>query len=276
MEKSLQPIGMLDSGVGGLTVAREITNFLPEEEIVYYGDTLHLPYGPRLLEEVKGFVFKIIDYLLLEKDAKSVVLACNTATSAALSEVKEKYSVPVVGTIKSVTHRAYELSSRNRIGIIGTQGTVNSQAYQKSLLKIDSELNVFSAACPGFVELVEKGIFKGKKVKKIAHKYLDGLRESGIDVLILGCTHFPYLIPEIQDIMGSKVKLLSSGEAMAREIKKVFQEQGLLHPDNQKSRISQQEFIVSDRNRISRAFLEKGREFLDLPALEFKEHNIFA
>ncbi|MFW5985487.1 MAG: glutamate racemase [Halanaerobiaceae bacterium] len=275
MEECMKPIGMLDSGVGGLTVAREVTRILPEEEIIYYGDTLHLPYGPRLLDEVKKFVHHIINFFLEEKKVKAVVLACNTATSAALNEVEDEYDIPFFGTIKSVTSRAYKMSEKKRIGVIGTEGTVNSQAYQKSLLDIDAELKVFSAACPGFVDLVERGIFSGPEAEKMAHKYLDGLRESDIDVLILGCTHFPYLIPVLQKVMGEDVSLLSSGEAMAQQIRTVFKKEKLLHPDNHKSEISQQEFIVSDKSRISRTFLEKGRKYLKLPALEFKEYNIF-
>lgn len=275
MDKN-KPIGMLDSGVGGLTVAREIVNVLPEENIVYYGDTLHLPYGPRMLDQVRSFVFKIIDYLLEEKEAKAIVLACNTATSAALDLVKEKYSVPVFGTIESVTETAYQFSKNKKIGIIGTEGTINSQAYQKSLQKIDNSLKVFSAACPEFVRLVEAGKFSGSEVEKQAHRYLDGLRETGIDVLILGCTHYPYLIPVIEKVMGEMVKLISSGMAMAEEIRNILEKKNLLKNGENKSNISQQQFIVSDKKRISRRFLNKGRKYLQLPELEFIEENIFS
>ncbi len=273
-----RPIGLLDSGVGGLTVAREIVRYLPAEEIVYYGDTFHLPYGPRLLEEVEEFVFEIVDYLLSEKNAKAIVIACNTATSAALEAVKERCSVPVFGTIESVTKRAIKESHNYKIGVIGTEGTVNSQAYQRSLLALDQnqKLEVFSAACPEFVELVEEGKFDGPEVEKVAHKYLVGLKETGVDVLILGCTHYPYLAPVIQRVMGNEVTLISSGEAMAREVKFILEDNNILIKDNGEEEISQQEFIVSDKDRISRLFLEKGRKFLQLPSLEFEETNIFA
>ncbi|MFW5976801.1 MAG: glutamate racemase [Bacillota bacterium] len=267
-------IGLLDSGVGGLTVAREVVKALPEEKIIYYGDTLHLPYGPRLLDEVRSFVYKIIDYLIEEKQVKAVVLACNTATSAALEIVKQKYNIPIFGTIKSVARHAFEVSKKNKIGVIGTVGTINSQAYQRALHNLDQELEIFSAACPEFVSLVEKGIFRGKKAEKVAHKYLEGLKNAGIDALILGCTHYPYLIPVIQKVMGNKVTLISSGEAMALEIRKTLEEKGLLN-QNCNTSLNQQEFIVSDKNKISRTFLKKGRKYLNLPSLEFKEHNIF-
>lgn len=270
-----KPIGLLDSGVGGLTVAREIFRIMPREDIVYYGDTLHLPYGPRLLDEVKRFVFEIMDFLVKEKAIKAAVLACNTATSAALEDVKQRYQIPVFGTISSVTQRAYELSKNKNIGVIGTEGTVNSQSYQKSLLEIDPRLKVFSAACPGFVELVEQGKFSGSQVCEMAHKYLDGLKQSNIDVLILGCTHFPYLIPVIKKIMGEDVSLVSSGRAMARQIHKVFTRKNILNKNERSGQKIKREFIVSDRNKISRSFLEKGRKYLEIPALTFKEKNIF-
>ena len=273
MEK-VRPIGILDSGVGGLTVGREIVRYLPDEKIVYYGDTLHLPYGKRLLKEVRYFVCQIIDFLLEEKQAKAIVLACNTATSAALTVVKDKYQVPIFGTIKSVIESAYQASNKKKIGVIGTEATINSQAYQKSLLNLDKKIKVFSAACPLFVELVEQGNFRGTEVKRIAHKYLDGLREAGIDVLILGCTHFPYLIPVIQEVMGEGVTLITSGKAMARNMSEVMKKNNILNGNNYEN-IAGQEFIVSDKRQISGKFLEKGREYLNLPSLKFKEYNIF-
>ncbi len=270
-----KPIGVLDSGVGGLTVVNEILDIMPREKVIYYGDTLHLPYGPRLLDEVKNFVFNISDFLINKKNVKALVLACNTATSAAMEDVEQKYSVPVFGTIESVTEKAYTLSNSKRIGIIGTEGTVNSQAYQRSLLQKDAEIKIFSAACPKFVEIVEQGIFSGPMVEKMAHKYLDGIREADVDVLILGCTHFPYLRAPIKKVMGKNTKLISSGQAMAREIKKVLDQNNILIPDQKKRNVFAREFMVSDRNSISRDFLDKGRKFLDFPSLKFKEKNIF-
>ena len=269
------PIGMLDSGVGGLTVVREIKKFLPQEEIVYYGDTLHLPYGSKLLSEVREYVVTIFKYLVEEKKVKAVILACNTATSAALEIRTSNYNIPVFGTIKSVCKKAYQQTVNKKIGVIGTEGTINSQAYQKQLLQINPALKVFSVACPRFVDLVEKGKFSGPEVEKTAEKYLVGLRETGIDVLILGCTHFPYLIPVLGKTMGEQVTLISSGEAMALEIKSVLAEKNLLNNAGNPGEITQQEFLVSDKKLISQDFLTRGREFLDLPELEFKEKNIF-
>lgn len=276
MKNNGKPIALLDSGVGGLTVAREVVRNLPFEEIIYYGDTLHLPYGPRPLAEVREFVFKIIDFLIDKKQAKAVVLACNTATSAALEVVKKKYDLPIFGTIESVTRTAYKLSNNHKIGVIGTEGTINSQAYQKSLQNFDENLEVFAAACPEFVELVEQGKFDDKDVEKAAVNYLEGLIKVNVDVLILGCTHYPYLKPVISRVMGDEVKLVSSGEAMAREVSRVLKSKNLLkdNGDGQED-IGAQEFIVSEKDKISKLFLEKGRKYLELPALEFKEENIF-
>ncbi len=270
------PIGLLDSGVGGLTVAREIFNYLPEEEIVYYGDTLHLPYGPRLLSEVREFVINIIDYFIIEKKVKAVVLACNTATSAALKMVQKRYQIPIFGMIDAATRRARQITKNKKIGVIGTEGTINSQAYQRSLMADDHSLEVFSAACPEFVELVEAGKFTGQEVENYAHKYLDGLIDVEVDVLILGCTHFPYLIPVLQKVMGEQVQLVNPAVEMAREVRSTLEERKMLKKaKNQQNKISGQQFLVSDISRISQQFLEEGSKFLGLPNLEFKEKNIF-
>ncbi|MFP4198838.1 MAG: glutamate racemase, partial [Halanaerobium sp.] len=161
MEDTNRAIGLLDSGVGGLTVAREIFKLLPEEDIIYYGDTLHLPYGPKDLNLVREYVVQIINYLVSEKNVKAVVIACNTATSAALNYVKRKFDIPIFGMIKSAAAKAVKISERQKIAVIGTEGTVNSQAYQNAILKINKEVDLYAKACPRFVDLVEQGKFDG-------------------------------------------------------------------------------------------------------------------
>lgn len=270
-KKEPGPIGMLDSGVGGLTVAREVIRSLPEEEIIYYGDTLHLPYGPRQREEVRSYVFQIIDFLLAERSVKAIVLACNTATAFTLHEAQKKYSIPVFGTLAGASKRAVEISQNRKIGVIGTEGTVNSQAFQSNLMKLDSDVKVFAAACPRFVELVEAGNFSGVEVEKTANRYLDGLKGAGIDTLILGCTHFPYLIPVIQKVMGEDVTLINPGVEVARDLMK-----SLNYPlKSDHKRNGSQEFLVSDMFRISKTFLQEGSKFLKLSTLNFVERNIF-
>lgn len=277
MDDSNRALGLLDSGVGGLTVAREIFNLLPEEDVIYYGDTLHLPYGPKDLSVVKSYTETIINYLQDEKNVKSVVIACNTATSAALEYVKQKFDIPIFGMIDSAAKKAVKVSKNKKIAVIGTKGTVNSQAYQNAIKKQDSESIIFSQPCPEFVELVEQGKFDGEEVKKTAYKYLDSLISADVDVLILGCTHFPYLMPVLAEVMGNDVTLVNPAEEMVLEVKKELDDSGLLKNNlkNLGSLKGKHEFIVSDKNRISRSFLEHGRRFLKLENLDFKEDNIF-
>ncbi len=269
------PIGLLDSGVGGLTVLKEFITRLPKEDIIYFGDTFHLPYGPRKLSQVREFVIEIIDFLVEKRNIKAIVLACNTATSASLEIVKNYYDFPAFGTISGAVEKAINITENKKIGIIGTEGTVNSQAYQKSILAYDKNFEVYAVACPCFVDLVEEGKFKGPEVDEMIAKYLEGLKSVNIDVLILGCTHYPYLADSIQNFFGEDVVLVSSAVQMAEEAKLILGREGLLKRNNNKSEIKKHEFIVSDKSKISRLFLEKGRKFLDLPSLSFKEINIY-
>lgn len=273
MSKEKRPIALLDSGVGGLTVASEIVKFLPGEELVYFGDTLHLPYGDKSREEVRSYVFKIMEYLLQEKNARAVVLACNTASAYLLEEAQATFSLPIFGTIDGACRKAVEVSKNNRIGVIGTNGTINSWSYQDKLLEINSSLELFSQPCPRFVELVEEGKLKGEEIEETAHQYLDELKNDCIDVLILGCTHFPYLIPIIQKIMGNEVVLINPAVEVAREVAEVMNKDSKLHLKD--GGINQQEFLVSDQKKVSTRFLKKGSSYLQLPSLNFKEKNIF-
>ncbi len=273
LEASNRAIGLLDSGVGGLTVAREILRLMPEENIIYYGDTLHLPYGPKDLNLLREFVEKIIKYLIEEKNIKAVVIACNTATSAALDYVKKEFDIPIFGMIKSAAARAVELSSDQKIAIIGTEGTVNSGSYQTEILQINSKIELFAKACPKFVDLVEEGKFDGNEVLETAKDYLLSLIEADVDSLILGCTHFPYLTPVLSRVMGEDVQLINPAYEMALEVKNRLTKMGLITKRDNKSK--QHEFIVSDKNRISKRFLKHGQIFLNLEELNFKEKNIF-
>jgi len=273
LKDSNRAIGLLDSGVGGLTVAREIFRLLPEEDIIYYGDTLHLPYGPKDLNLVREYAEKIIDYLISEKNVKAVVIACNTATSAALDYVQGKFEIPIFGMIKSAAAKAVKISDKQKIAVIGTKGTVNSSAYQNAILNINHEAELYAEACPKFVDLVEEGKFDGAEVELTAREYLSPLIEAEVDSLILGCTHFPYLTPLLAEIMGDSVTLINPAHEMAVEVKKSLTDLNLLKKPGGKDAVHS--FIVSDRSRISRRFLEHGRRFLGLEALSFKEENIF-
>ncbi|RAK21340.1 glutamate racemase [Anoxybacillus vitaminiphilus] len=223
-----RPIGVIDSGVGGLTVAKEIMRQLPKEQIVYLGDTARCPYGPRPKEEIRQFTWEMTNYLL-RYDIKMLVIACNTATAVVLEEIREKLNIPVLGVVHPGARTALKITKNYHIGVIGTIGTVKSGAYEKALKSINNKVQVQSLACPKFVPLVESGNFEGEEAKKIVAQSLEPLKYSDIDTLILGCTHYPLLSPLIHEYMGKKVKLICSGDETAREVSTILHHSGLLN-----------------------------------------------
>jgi len=223
-----RPIGVFDSGVGGLTVAHELMRQLPNEELIYVGDTLRCPYGSRPKHEVKKFTNELVEFLL-DKDVKMIVIACNTATAFTLEELKERLDIPIIGVIQPGARAAIKNTKNKQIGIIGTEGTINSQAYPDALQQINQELNVTSLSCPMFVPMVEKGITDGEQAQLVVEETLGPLRNTkNIDTLVLGCTHYPLLENVIQDVMGKKVKIISSGEETARETSTMLDIENLL------------------------------------------------
>ncbi|XKF68989.1 glutamate racemase [Cytobacillus firmus] len=222
-----QPIGIIDSGVGGLTVAKEIMRQLPNEDIVYLGDTARCPYGPRPGKEVKSFTWQMTEYLL-KKNIKMLVIACNTATAVALEEIRRELPIPVIGVIFPGARTAIKVTKNHIIGVIGTEGTVKSKAYENALIQINSRSAVHSLACPKFVPLVESGEYEGSVAKKIVAETLQPLKGKGMDTLILGCTHYPLLEPIIKNVMGKDVMVISSGEETAREASTILHHHGLL------------------------------------------------
>ncbi|MGA1592729.1 MAG: glutamate racemase [Candidatus Nanopelagicales bacterium] len=220
------PIGILDSGVGGLTVARAIIDQLPRESIRYVGDTLHGPYGPRPIAEVREFSLQIMDQLVSE-GVKALVIACNSASAATLRDARERYRVPVVEVIGPAARRAASLTRNKKVGVIGTQATVSSGAYEDSFA-ISEEINLISQACPKFVELVESGITSGDEVLQIAEGYLKPLIAADVDTVVLGCTHYPLLQGAIGYVMGEDVALVSSAEETARDLYRVLVKNNLL------------------------------------------------
>ncbi|WP_042223302.1 glutamate racemase [Oceanobacillus manasiensis] len=212
-----QAIGVIDSGVGGLTVAYELMRQLPKEKLIYLGDTARCPYGPRSEEEVKQFTWELVDFLL-EKNIKMLVVACNTATAFTLQELQGKLDIPVIGVIQPGARAAIKFTRNNNIGVIGTEGTIRSEAYTKALESIHSNIKVNALACPLFVPMVEQGILTGTKAQEVVESSLLPLRDDkDMDTLILGCTHYPLLKPTIQDVMGEQVTVISSSEETARE-----------------------------------------------------------
>jgi glutamate racemase len=210
------PIGIFDSGVGGLTVARAVIDQLPDEAILYVGDTARGPYGPRPIAEVRAFALDVMDHLV-ESGVKALVIACNSASAAVLRDARERYRVPVVEVIKPAVRRSVRATRTGTIGVIGTVATVTSGAYEDAFAAAP-HLTVHSRACPRFVDFVESGVVTGDEVIAVAHEYLDPLLEQGIDTLVLGCTHYPLLTGVIAYVCGDGVTLVSSAEETAKEV----------------------------------------------------------
>ncbi|TFD68907.1 glutamate racemase [Cryobacterium ruanii] len=219
------PIGIFDSGVGGLTVARAIKDQLPNESILYIGDTAHSPYGPKKIADVRGFALDVLDDLVAQ-DVKMLVIACNTASAAMLRDARERYSVPVIEVIQPAVRRAVSTTRNQRVGVIGTLGTVTSRAYNDAFAAAP-QITLISQACPRFVEFVEAGITTGAEVLAVAEEYLAPLRAADIDTLVLGCTHYPFLRGAISYVMGEGVTLVSSDTETANDVYRVLVSQGL-------------------------------------------------
>lgn len=220
------PIGIFDSGVGGLTVARAILDQLPHESTLYLGDTARGPYGPRPLAEVRTFALESLDFLV-EQGVKAIVIACNTASAAMLRDARERYSVPVIEVILPAVRRAVAATRSGRIGVIGTQATIDSKAYLDAFAAAP-QLKITSAACPLFVEFVERGETSGPEITEIARNYLAPIMKADVDTLVLGCTHYPLLTGVISYVMGNGVSLVSSAEETAKDLYRVLVENSLL------------------------------------------------
>jgi glutamate racemase len=220
------PIGIFDSGVGGLTVARAIIDQLPHESILYIGDTARGPYGPRSLAEVRDFSLETLDFLVGE-GVKAIVIACNTASAAMLRDARERYSVPVIEVIQPAVRRAVAATRSGKIGVIGTRATIDSQAYLDAFAAAP-HLSITSTACPLFVEYVERGETSGNEITKIARDYLQPMIDAEVDTLVLGCTHYPLLTGVISYVMGNEVSLVSSAEETAKDLYRVLVEGSLL------------------------------------------------
>lgn len=236
------PIGVFDSGIGGLTVAQEITRLLPNEQIVYFGDTARVPYGTKSKESVVRFSRDNMN-VLLKYGVKLVVIACNTSTSWALSILRKEYAVPVIGVIEPGSRRAVEVTRKGCVGVIATQSTVSSRKYETTILRLMPGAKVFQQACPLFVPLVEEGWLDHPVTQKVAEEYLGEMRRHEIDTLILGCTHYPLLKPVLQKVMAKNVTLVDSAMETAREVKALLESKSL---QRQNQRPPKHVFLVSD------------------------------
>lgn len=254
------PIGMIDSGVGGLTVARAVLDQLPHEQLHYVGDTANGPYGPKPIAEVRRHALALMDELV-DTGVKALVIACNSASSACLRDARERYDVPVVEVILPAVRRAVAATRNGRIGVIGTIATITSGAYDDAFAAA-SGVEVLSAACPQFAEFVERGVTSGRQLLGLAESYLAPLNAAGVDTLVLGCTHYPMLTGLLSVVMGDDVTLVSSAEETAKDVYKVLTTHGLLRPDDAPE--PRHEFGTTGP---SASFVRLSRRFLG-PAVE--------
>ena len=239
------PIGVFDSGVGGLTVAREIMRQIPNERLVYFGDTARVPYGNKSKETVTKYSRQIVRFLQTQK-VKAIVVACNTASAYALEEIEKELDIPVIGVVKPGARVAAEATRNKKVGVIATAGTIQSQIYTDYIQGIQSDIQVVGKACPLFVPLVEEGLLEDPVTDEIATRYLNELKDIDIDTLILGCTHYPLIRSTVGRIMGEGVTLVNPAYETARELKLLLEKEGLLNPSTQRLGTNQYQFFVSD------------------------------
>jgi glutamate racemase len=260
------PIGIFDSGVGGLTVARAILDQLPNESTLYIGDTARGPYGPRPLAEVREFALETMDFLV-SQGVKAIVIACNTASAAMLRDARERYSIPVIEVIQPAVRRAVAATRTGNVGVIGTRATIDSKAYVDAFAAAP-QLNITSIACPLFVEFVERGETSGTEITKIAREYLAPVMDAKVDTLVLGCTHYPLLTGVISYVMGEGVTLVSSAEETAKDLYRTLVENGLLR--NQSTTPATHKFLATGD---AKAFETLARRFLG-PEVTKVEHQV--
>ncbi|MCW2622754.1 MAG: racE [Frankiales bacterium] len=222
------PIGVFDSGVGGLTVARALLDQLPHEQLLYVGDTAHGPYGPLPIAEVRRHALAAMDGLV-ERGVKMLVIACNSASSACLRDARERYDVPVLEVIQPAVRRAVAATRNGKVGVLGTRMTVDSRAYDDAFAAAP-QVELTSAACPRFVDFVERGVTSGRQLLQLATHYLDPVLQAGVDTLVLGCTHYPLLTGMLSLVAGEDVTLVSSAEETAKDVYRVLVQQGLERP----------------------------------------------
>ena len=248
-------IGIFDSGVGGLTVLREIMQVLPQEDTLYFGDTARVPYGTKSPETVTRYAGEIASFLV-KRDIKLLVVACNTASAVALPTLKRQLSIPVVGVIEPGARRAAEVTRTGRIGVVGTTGTIRSSAYTRAIKRLKPDAEVITCACPLFVPLAEEGWVDNEVARLTAQTYLQELKDAAVDTLVLGCTHYPLLKAMIADVMGDSVTLVDSAEETARTVAAILKDKGLLRPQAEKGNHN---YYVSD---IPAGFVRVGNRFL--------------
>ena len=264
---SESPIGIFDSGVGGLTVARAIIDQLPHESIIYVGDTKNGPYGPKPLAQVRTFALEVMDKLVAA-GVKAIVIACNTASAAMLRDARERYSIPVIEVIQPAVRRAVSATKSGNVGVIGTSATIESKAYLDAFAAAP-HLKITSKACPLFVEFAERGETTGEEITKIARDYLQTMKDAKVDTLVLGCTHYPLLTGVISYVMGNDVSLVSSAEETAKDLYRILVEKKLLNVKNQQQNLSPTYKFIATND--AKSFANLARRFLGPEVVKVEE-----
>ncbi|MGB7062417.1 MAG: glutamate racemase [Candidatus Zixiibacteriota bacterium] len=262
-----RPIGIFDSGIGGLTVAKKIFELLPDESVIYFGDTARYPYGPRSKRIVRSFSFQDTNFLLRQR-VKLIVVACNTGSAVALDSLRRRYDVPMIGVVEPGARAAARATRNGRIGVIGTVGTIHSGAYQKAIRRLNPQLRVHAIPCPLFVSLAEEGYINKEAARLIAFEYLNPLVKKGVDTLVLGCTHYPLLKGIIARVMGKGTKLIDSAGEAAKEVKRFLTDSTLLRDTKRKAF---RRFYVSD---VPDRFVQVGEKFLRAKIKKVKRVDI--
>ncbi len=265
----MKSIGVFDSGIGGLTVVKELIRQLPDEDIIYLGDTAHLPYGIKSADTITRFTLDNILFLL-DQDVKLIVVACNTASSLALNAIRGHFRVPIIGVIKPGVNEAIAATRTKCIGVIGTRSTINSKAYEREIKKIDSAIKVIGKACPMFVPLVEEGWISQPEAVTIARKYLLPLvkKNPKMDTLILGCTHYPLLKSVIRKVLGQHIKLIDSAQQVVKSVNQILETKKLIRRKSKRS--SSRVFYVTDD---SKGFAHQAVRFLGRELSQVKKVN---
>lgn len=265
MKNNSRPIGVFDSGLGGLTVFQEIVNELPNEDIVYFGDTARVPYGSKSKDTIVHYADQILNFLKT-KDVKAIVVACNTASAYALEELEDRVEVPIVGVVQPGAKVAARETKNGRIGVIGTRGTIRSGLYEKYLKSYRPGVEVYGKPCPLFVPLVEEGLWDDVLTRTVAARYLQELKDADVDTLIMGCTHYPLIRPLIQEEMGSGVNLVNPAHETAERMKEVIELWELKRDPGALRSETPYRFYVSDDPESFRDFAAKILKFpLPLP-----------
>lgn len=263
---SKAPVGIFDSGFGGLTVMKAVMKMLPDEDVVYFGDTARVPYGTKSPDLIVKFSRQNAKVLLGEK-VKAIVVACNSSSSYALDILQHEFDVPIIGVIEPGVRKAIEVTRMNRVGVVATQATVNSHAYRDCLKSACRDVCVFEKACPLFVPLVEEGWFSHEVTERVVREYLGPLKKNNIDTLILGCTHYPLLKKILRKEMGKEVALVDSAQEVAKDLKDILKVKKILNTGRRSSR-NQYQFLVSDEPKH---FQKLAKRFLGQDILEVKK-----